>query len=163
VSRIRSWPDIPGQHREFAWSAGDTPGHERQAICRGFLTLPLPIGGFSGESCAVIGGNTADRPRRLRCPEVGLRVEGRVLLGYREAVTTLRERPACRPSGEARSPPHSVRGSSRKPAQLAARRSSVSKQANWLQRGSISRTASALTSCTASYPRSACAPLLAPP
>jgi|SRR5580704_3501611 hypothetical protein len=52
-------------------------------------------------------------------------------------------------------PGHCVFGTSTKPARLAARRSSVSKQAKWLQRGSSSRTARALASCTASYARSA--------
>lgn len=55
---------------------------------------------------------------------------------------------------ETRSAVYSVCGSIRKPVRLAARVSSVSKQANWLQRGSMSWTASALASCTASYARS---------
>jgi hypothetical protein len=45
---------------------------------------------------------------------------------------------------------HVVSGTSVKLSRLAARRRSASKHAKWLQRGSVSRTARALASCTAS-------------
>jgi hypothetical protein len=53
-------------------------------------------------------------------------------------------------AGTARPADHTTAGDRAKPARLAARRKSASKHAKLSQRGSASRTASALASCTAS-------------